>query len=134
MEMEEKKINTYEISFLVNSAEDKEAVLKHLQNAKAEIVMESPVSEISLAYPVLKKNSANFGYIHFKLDAHSAAGLNDVLRLDKKIMRFLILTPPPEKTLRPRADSPIRTAKKKTENDLSNEALGEKLAALQGNA
>ena len=131
--MEEAKVNTYEISFLVNASEDKDAISKHLQTVKAEIALESPVSEITLAYPVSKKNSAFFGFIHFKLDAKNLSALNDALRLDKKIMRFLILTPPPEKTLRPRADSGPRPIKKKAENDLSNEALGEKLAALQGN-
>ena len=130
--MEETKVNTYEIAFLINLSEDKDAILKHLQAVKAEVALEGPVSEISLAYPVLKKNRAYFGFIHFKLNTENLGALNDALRLDKKILRFLILTPPPEKTLRPRADFSPRPIKKRAENDLSNEALGEKLAALQG--
>lgn len=132
--MEDKKVNTYEISFLTNLPEDAELVKKHLAKQKVEIVTEGPVSQIKLAYPVKKQTSAYFGYIHFKAEAGTIAGLNYDLGLDKNVLRFLIITPPAEKP-KPRLESPRPTTKKASgANDLSNEALEAKLAALQNNA
>lgn len=130
----EEKINTYEITFLVNSAEDAKLVQQQLAAIKAEIVTEGTISEIQLAYPIEKKVSAYFGYIHFKSATTEIQKLNDALTLDKGVMRFLIITPPPAKPIPRRMENGPRPVKKSAENDLSNQALEEKLAALQGNA
>lgn len=131
---EDSKINSYEISFLVNASEGAEAIKKLLADLKAEIITEGPVAEIQLAYPIEKKTSAFFGYTHFKLATEKMQELNDTLRLDKGVLRFLVITPIPAKPIPRRMETTPRPAKKAASNDLSNEALEEKLAALQGNA
>lgn len=128
---DDKKISTYEISFLANSLEDASVVKDLLQKLQAEIVNEGPISEIQLAYPIEKKTSAVFGYIHFKLPAEDAPKITETLTLEKKIMRFLVITPVPQKPVPRRVETSARTAKKVSQGDLSNEALEEKLAALQ---
>lgn len=126
------KTNTYEISFLVNAAEDSEVIKKHLAAGRAEILNEGPVSSIRLAYPIKKQETAFFGYIHFKMDAKEIASLNYALGLDPKVLRFLIVTPIPQKP-KPRTDAVKPPRKAASAKDLSNEALEEKLAALQSN-
>lgn len=128
---DDKKISTYEISFLANSLEDASAVKDLLQKLQAEIVNEGPISEIQLAYPIEKKTSAVFGYIHFNLAAEDAPKITETLTLEKKIMRFLVITPVPQKPVPRRVEASPRPAKKVSQGDLSNEALEEKLAALQ---
>ncbi len=129
---QEIKTNIYEISFLLNSAEDAEVVKKHLANAKAEIVNEGPVVSTKLSYPVKKIETAFFGYIHFKMATSEAAALNHALGLDTKVIRFLIITPPAEKP-KPRMEMPRPVRKTASSKDLTNEVLEEKLAALQNN-
>ena len=131
METEDQKINNYEISFLANTSEDVSAIRSLLSDLKAEIITEGPVSEIQLAYPIEKKTSASFGYIHFKLPTLSIEKINDTIGLNKNILRFLIITPIPAKPIPRRMETGARPVKKTAANDLSNEALEEKLAALQ---
>ncbi len=131
---EDAKTNSYEISFLVSASEGAEAIKNLLSSLKAEIITEGPVSEIQLAYPIDKKTSAFFGYTHFKLATQDIQKLNDTLRLDKGVLRTLVITPIPAKPIPRRMETTPRPAKKAASNDLSNEALEEKLAALQGNA
>ena len=134
--MEDQKINTYEISFLLDNAEDVQVITKHLKALKAEIILEGTIAQIQLAYPIDKKEAAYFGYIHYTMPAENTPKLNDILILDKKVIRFLIITPPPEKAIprrMERAEKPEGSTKpsKKSEAALSNEALEEKLAALK---
>ena len=131
--MEDQRTNIYEITFLANSAENVETIKKLLAGLKAEIIAEGPVAEIQLAYSILKKTSAAFGYIHFKSATENIQKINDTLNLDKGILRFLIITPIPAKPIPRRIpDATPRPVKKAGSNDLSNESLEEKLAALQG--
>lgn len=130
--MEDQKINIYEITFLAIDAAGVDAVKKNLAGLSAEIVTEGPAAERQLAYPIDKRTSALFGYIHFKMLSANVKPLNDALTLDKSILRFLIITPIPAKPLPKKTDAPTRPVKKPAANDLSNEALEEKLAALQG--
>lgn len=129
---EDIKTNSYEIAYLTNTSENVGIIQKLLADLKAEIILEGPVAEIQLAYPIDKKTSAFFGYIHFKLATSGIEKINDTLRLDKNILRFLIITPIPAKHIPRRTEMTPRPVKKAAANDLSNAALEEKLAALQG--
>lgn len=131
--MEENKVNTYEISFLLNLAEDARFIKNHLSVVKAEIVSEGNIYPMNFAYPIDGKKSGYFGYIHFKLSTSDTQRLNNSLGLDKNVIRFLIITPPYKKPVSRRMDvSSERPPKKYGSKDLSNEALEEKLSALQG--
>lgn len=130
MEIEEAKLKKYELAFLVNSQEDAGLVVKHLAKIAASTIFEGPVVETRLAYPILNKRSGHFGYVHFTANPDSINKLNEAMKLDKSIVRFLIITPPPAKPQRPRIEgSPLKA--KPAPTDLSNKALEEKLASLQ---
>ncbi len=129
---------SYEISFLVRNENDVEAVLNRLSRIGAEILNEGNVSEIKLAYPIKKASSAYFGWIYFDVVPEKIAELNSALKLDEKIMRHLVITPPITKTekKRPAKPSPAKsetiaaTASGSTSSELSNEELEKKLEEI----
>ena len=97
-----------------------------------------------LAYQIKKENEAYFGYLHFLANTDKIKNISDDLKLNQKVLRFLIITPPItkmmrmatpriiKKTFQPRAvermeikkPSPAPTA------TLSNEALEKKLEEI----
>ncbi|MCL5007041.1 MAG: 30S ribosomal protein S6 [Patescibacteria group bacterium] len=129
---------SYEISFLLGNENDVEAVLKHLSQIGAEILNEGKISEVSLAYPIKKLASASFGWIYFSALPEKIGELNSALKMDGKIIRYLIITPPIVKTEKKRPAkasekeessapaAPVATA----ENELSNEELEKKLEEI----
>lgn len=129
---EDKNQKIYEISFLVKTEADLAAVPDRLKAADAEIVERGPVNSIKLAYPIAKNESAYFSFAHFKMDPDKAKQLNQDLRFNPKILRHLIITPPPAKPEKKSAISGrVRVSKKEVKSELTNEALEEKLAALK---
>ncbi len=92
--MEEKASKPYEIGYLIRSEEGTSALIGHLKRLGAEILFEGEVKSIKLTYPIEHYSSAYFGYIHFEIHPEFISNLNDALKLDNQITRFLIITPP----------------------------------------
>ncbi|MEX2053962.1 MAG: 30S ribosomal protein S6 [Candidatus Colwellbacteria bacterium] len=92
--MEETDKRAYEISFLAKGEEAVGAVIKHLNEAGAEITNEQQIEQIELAYPIKKYNSAHFGCVHFKLDPKELDTLKEALKFEDNILRYLVVTPP----------------------------------------
>ena len=134
----ENALKSYEIGYLVRSEEGARILLNHLKRLGAEISFEAGVKGIKLTYPIRHLSSAYFGYNHFEIDPGIIGSLNDSLKLDSEIMRFLIVTPPflrgdkssrpspeptqPRRTVKPRAETSIPSA---ASNDLLEEKLEE---------
>lgn len=136
--MEEKTSKPYEIGYLVRSEEGTSALIGHLKRLGAEILSEGELRSIKLSYPVQHLSSAYFGYIHFEINPELIGSLNDALKLDDQITRFLIITPP---FLRDRSrgpesapTQPRRVIKAKSEVNegatVSNDLLEEKLEEI----
>jgi len=87
----------YEISYLVRTETDKEAVIKGLKDAGAENITEGRLNEIKLAYPIKKQTSALFGYASFEASPEMMTSINSFFRFAEEVLRFLIVTPPPKK-------------------------------------
>jgi ribosomal protein S6 len=87
----------YEISYLARTEADKDAVIKIINEANAENVTEGRILEIKLAYPVKKQTSAFFGFVVFEALPETITKINDSLKFAEGILRFLIITPPPQK-------------------------------------
>jgi len=134
---EEKTVKPYEISFLLKGEEDVALVIKKLSQNGAEIINEGQVSYIRLAYPINKEESAYFGYVHFKVEPAAIKVITDSLKLEPKILRFLVVTPPMEKTIPRRTDfrnsaehgAEVAAVAPKVE-PLSNAELSEKLEEI----
>jgi len=136
--MEETTSKPYEIGYLVKSEEGTSVLIGHLKRLGAEILFEGEVRSIKLSYPVRHQSAAYFGYIHFEIHPELIGNLNDALKLDNQITRFLLITPP---FVKDRSHGPEsvstqsrRVIKPKTEVNegvaVSNDLLEEKLEEI----
>lgn len=136
--MEEKTSKSYEIGYLVKSEEGTGALIGHLKRSGAEILSEGELKSIKLSYPIQHLNSAHFGYVHFEINPELIGSLNDALKLDSQIVRFLLVTPPflRDRSRGPESASiqPRRVVKTKSEVNegatVSNDLLEEKLEEI----
>jgi len=136
-ELKDKK--AYEISFVAAAEEDVKTLAEALKGFGAEITFESPLSKISLAYPIEKKEEAYFGYFHLSFQPEEIVKLEKQFRVQPVVLRFLIITPPFVKARerRPYSPSPRRkaaftpsTTERKQPSHLSNEALEKQLKEI----
>ncbi len=141
--MEEKELKTYEIGFLTKEEDGVQEIANIINGHKATIINDGQIKKIQLSYPIEKQTAAYFGYLLFSLEPQSLAKLSDALKINSKILRFLIIIPTTVKPLAPSAgpvkkDYPIKPVKpvqqlqQKTSQPqtLSNEALERKLEEI----
>lgn len=83
----------YEITFLMENEQalQEKAVEKAIKNHEGEIISVKNWGQKNLAYPIKKLNSAFYVTIVFNMDPDSVRKLNRTLRLDRSIMRYLII-------------------------------------------
>lgn len=132
----------YEFSFLVRREEDIAQVTKLLSQHSAQVVTEGPVRHIQLAYPIEKQTEAFFGFLHVKLAPADAKQLETDARMEKTLLRFLLVllprTPQPapprsrgERPGAPAAPAADRTPARAAEGTtLSNEELEKKIEEI----
>ena len=133
----------YEVSFLAKSENGAALMVGHLTRFGAEILNEGSLKKVKLAYPIEKGESAYFGCMNCKLPTDAISSVNDAVKLDKEIMRILIVGSQPvrEKAGGPSLDrTPYESTRvieqksaKRAESDegaLSNELLEEKLEEI----
>lgn len=126
----------YEIAFLAKSEEAAKDLIGVIKAQGAEIVSESPVNKINLAYKIKKETSAYFGYAQFSALPENIKLMDDVLKNKGEILRYLIITPPYMKnkprSIPPyrRSSKPVSEAKPQATMPLSNEALEKKIEEI----
>lgn len=143
--MNEQVKSLYEVSFLAKSENGAAIMVKHLTSLDAEIVNEGNLNKMKLAYPIKKQESAYFGCILCSIPRDAVSKVHDAVRLDKEILRVLILTPQPIKegktkqqvpdsvstsTIEPVIKKPATKPEAKEKGTLSNELLEEKLEEI----
>ncbi len=87
----------FEISYLVKTEANKEAVLKVLSEAGVSNVTDGRFTEIKLAYPIKKHTSAFFGSSTFEADPAVIDKLDKSLKFMEEVLRFLIISAPSPK-------------------------------------
>jgi len=87
----------YTISYLARTEADKESVLKSLKEVNALTLTEGRVSELKLAYPIKKQTSAFFGFIAFEVAPEAISKIDEQLKFEEGILRFLIVIAPARK-------------------------------------
>jgi len=126
----------YEIAFLLRTEDTIAEVLGALKKHGAEMGFEGALKRLSLAYPVKKMMEAIFGYCHFKLQPAHVVLLEQTLRVNPAVIRFLIITPPFLKQAatpsRPRSEARPREAQSVSAHPLplSNEDLEKKIGEI----
>lgn len=136
----EKEQKNYEIGFLAKTEEDKNEIIKLLEEQKVLIIKNGGLSKIKLAYPIKKESSAYFDYIIFSAYPEAIEKISKNLKLNPKILRFLIITPPTAKIqkLAPRFKKSIASktiirkpiVEKIPLQQISNEMLEKKLEEI----
>lgn len=129
----------YEIAFLTKDETGAEGVGPFLKQHEAEIIRESALRKISLAYKIKKEQSAYFGCLHFAVDPERLKTIDRDLKSNPVVLRFLIITPPFVKQkpaslpkTRPRT-APTRSmidSSSRPPLPLSNEALEKKIEEI----
>ncbi|MCL5733500.1 MAG: 30S ribosomal protein S6 [Patescibacteria group bacterium] len=134
--MEEYNQKKYEISFLLKTEADKEAILKTLNSIKAQIIYENELRSIALAYKIEKETQAFFGWIHFSTDPEMIPVVRDSLKT-APMLRFLIVESVSGAPSRRgegrqfrRPAAPVSETPKEHQGNLSNEALEQKLKEI----
>ena len=141
--MDEQVKKLYEVSFLARSENGAATMVKHLIASGAEIINEGSLNKMKLAYPIEKEESAYFGSIACSMPTEAVSGVHDAVRLDKEILRLMILTPmvvkeSAESERRPQTSGfPTGTSRPRApkvdveeKSALSNELLEEKLEEI----
>lgn len=119
--MEEiKDTTTYEIGFLLRNEEGRSFIKRLLEEQGAEIVYESPLKQMSLAYPIEKQTSALFGFIHFSAQRTSVSKILRQTELEKEsVLRTLVVKDP----------APIQQRQEREERSFSGETIPPKSAS-----
>ena len=138
----EQKNNNYELSFWFSSRLNDEEIekkfdnlLKQLEKLGALIIFSQSPQLKQLAYSVEKERNAYFGYIQFEFSKDSLAHLEEDLKLNDDIIRFMILSVKPKEkqkvpsiTFRKPA---FKERKSKTEEETKKESQKEKVISLE---
>lgn len=136
--MEDKDKKEYEISFLVRQEGEAKEVVSALKRHGAEVSYEAPLNKIRLAYPIKRETSAYFGYVWFFAMPEAIAQVEHDLRLNKEVLRFLVVTDIVKKTAPEKREmreapksaplAPVAALPK--EKELTNEDLEKKLEEI----
>jgi len=138
----EQKNNNYELSFWFSSRLNEEEIekkfdnlLKQLEKLGALIIFSQSPQLKQLAYSVKKERNAYFGYIQFELSKNSLVHLEEDLKLNDDIIRFMVLSvKPKEKQKAPSITfrkPAFKEQKSKTQEESKKEPQKEKVISLE---
>jgi len=138
----EQKNNNYELSFWFSSRLEEKAIeqkfdnlSKQLEKSGALIIFSQSPQLKQLAYPVKKERNAYFGYIQFELSKDSLMRLEEGLRLNNDLIRFMVLNMKPKEEQKvPRSTfskSVFKEQKSKREEKVKDEFKEEKVISLE---
>jgi len=124
----------YELAVLLNVPEAEAEVMAYLIKMGAREMQKNPAHQITLAYIIKKHQSAYFLACRFFADPEIIKRISDDLLLHPKIIRFLIVSPPPvtlvERAPRIPRSGEVKPAISPHPVTLTNEALEEKLEEI----
>ena len=138
----EQKNNNYELSFWFSSRLNEEEIekkfdnlLKQLEKLGALIIFSQSPQLKQLAYSVKKERNAYFGYIQFELSKDSLVHLEEDLKLNDDIIRFMVLSvKPKEKQKAPSITfrkPAFKEQKSKTQEEIKKQPQKEKIISLE---
>lgn len=138
----EEQTKTYEIAYLLTDPTVQETLLKLLNQHGGEVSYQGELKEIKLAYPVQKHTAAHFGFAQFKISPEAVVKYGAALKLQKDVLRIMIISYAPKAVKPVPAASYSKVAaaapesvkadveKPKPGEPLSNELLEKKLEEI----
>ncbi len=139
---EQERFN-YEVSFIVKNEEDASFLARIFEKNKAEIINAGVLVKMNAAYQIKKQNLVYLGTMLFLCDSECVEKLSGDLRLEDRLLRFMIRRVKNEAlretrtpvVLREKIERkrfiPSKAANKNFEAVLTNEALQEKIDELK---
>jgi len=130
----QKKI--YELGYLVINPDDEPKILDLVKKSGGEVIDQRGITQVKLAYPIQKHESAHFGTCYFEADIPALEKINASLKSDLEILRFLIISrlaksPQVEKDKSKDVQKPRTTQPQpQPAAAVTNEALEEKLEEI----
>lgn len=88
--MQENK-NTYELCYLIISPDTEAEIAGLLSSCQSDILHQGQVSEIRLAYPIKKQQSAFFGFARFSTLPANAVPIKTSLAQNQRILRSMLI-------------------------------------------
>jgi ribosomal protein S6 len=143
--MQQNVMKPYEVSFLVKNENGAASLIRELHHFGGEITNEGEINPVSTSYPTSAGDSVYFGFVHCNLPVNSIRDIKNSLKLNKDVIKSLIINPP---FGRPKAERAVRqsrdtsagrketrslsskSVKPQPSNALSNELLEEKLEEI----
>lgn len=138
----EKQTKNYEIGFLTVNEDDVKEILSDLESHRAVILNQGRPRRIRLAYPIKKEIAAFFTFIQFSMDSDMIEAFSSKLKLNNKILRFMVINLPaiamkqereaekpeenPDKLAARQKAKPLAESKKVSSDDFVNNELLEK--------
>lgn len=86
---EDKK--TYELCYLLNVPETEAEITRLLSQYQCEVLHQSKLSEVRLAYPVKKHQSALLGFSQFSALPENADNIKKSLVANQKVLRSMLI-------------------------------------------
>lgn len=135
----ERECFTYEVSFIVKNEEDVSFLARIFEKNKVNIINVGVPVKMNAAYQIKKQNLVYLGATLFSCDSECVEKLSDDLRLEDRLLRFMIRRVKNEAlketrtpiVLREKRERkrfvPSKVANKNFEAVLTNEALQEKI-------
>ena len=146
--MEDYDKKTYELAFLLENADvEAEVAAAMSQFPSIEIVQKFPPKDLTLAYPIKKHATAQFGWYHLKVLPSDVKPLREALALRPHVLRTLFVMVPavrqqqPSRKPRPAVEPftvpvdvamepPAKPTSEAPRGTLSNEELEKKLEEI----
>lgn len=88
-------MNVYEITFITKE-EKNDSLAKTIESLNGKIIQEKPLGRRKFAYPIKKETAGYYNTIIFDFDNQQLSQLNNSLKLNGDLIRYLIVRP--EKT------------------------------------
>ncbi len=124
----------YELAVLLNLPEADSEIVAYVTKMGGQEIQKNPAHQINLAYPIKKHQSAYFLVCRFLADPEIIKRMSDDLLLHPKVIRFLIVSPPPvtfvERVPRAPRSGEVKPVTSSHPATLTNEALEEKLEEI----
>ncbi|MEA3296062.1 MAG: 30S ribosomal protein S6 [Patescibacteria group bacterium] len=106
----------YELTYLISSETDEKQrqsfvdnIISLIKENQGDLKQENPLTEKPLAYPIKKQTTAFVGDLYFSLDSDKAKEIENKLKQDNNILRFMFVVKKLEKIkeMRTRIKKPI---------------------------
>ncbi len=128
------ELKEYEVACVASTDGALLEIVNALKKRQVSVTEEGRMVSVRLAYPLQKQTSGFFGFVRFTTAPEHIADIEKEFRSFPSVLRFLIVTPPPQTAVRGDRRTALRTPTPPQPLPeapaLTNEALEQKLEEI----